>query len=320
MGELRWNPILQEWVIVASHRTQRPVLPKTSECPFCPGSPEIAPYGNKWKSLHLPNKFPALMLNPPSPNIDSDSFFQVKPALGICEVLLYTPSHTTELHQLSLDHIEDIIDMWSSRFQELGNKQEIKYVFIFENRGHAIGVSLDHPHGQLYAFPFIPKKIKTELNSASQYMQKKKSCLFCDVLQKEREIGSRIVYENSSFTAFIPFFATWPYGVHIYSNTHHPSLLNFTGAEKRDFASILKIIRAKYDALFGFKLPYTMVFHQCPTDGGHYPYAHFHVEFYPVHRGEQKIKYLAGVELGTNTFINPTNPEKKAQELKKVQV
>ncbi len=316
MGELRWNPILREWVIIAAHQTQRPVLPDLKECPFCPGAAEVE---GSWRVLHLPNKFPALMLDPPKPDIDPIDFYQVKPAKGTCEVLLYTKDHNTEFHQLDLDHICEIIDMWADRYKELGARKDIKYVFIFENRGRAIGVSLDHPHGQLYAFPFVPSKIQVELNNAKQYMEKRKECLFCNILQKEKEDGRRIIYENESFTAFIPFFATWPYGVHIYPTRHFQNLLQLTDAEKKDFGSILKLIRLKYDALFGIKLPYVMAFYQNPTDTD-YSYHHFRVEFYPISRGKDKIKYLAGVELGTNTFINPTNPEEKAKEFRDVKV
>ena len=133
---------------------------------------------------------------------------------------IYTPDHNIELHQLDLDHIGEIIDMWADRYRELGAKKDIDYVFIFENRGRAIGVTLDHPHGQLYAFTFIPRKIQGELDSSKHYMEKRKECLFCTILQKERTDGQRIVYDNHSFTAFIPFHATWPFGVHIYSNNH----------------------------------------------------------------------------------------------------
>ncbi|MHA1132211.1 MAG: galactose-1-phosphate uridylyltransferase [Candidatus Helarchaeota archaeon] len=320
MGELRWNPILKKWIIIASHRTKRPLHPKKVDCPFCPGAPEIAPLGDQWKAIHLPNRFPALMRDAPEPDVTSNDFYQVRKAKGVCEVLVYTPSHTTELHDLDIDHIKAIIELWIDRYRELGNLKEIDYVFIFENRGAAIGVTLDHPHGQLYAFSFIPKRIQQEMESAKQYMEKRKNCLYCDIIEKEKENGHRIIYDNLSFTAFIPFYATWPYGVHIYSNRHIQSILELSVKEKTDFASILKIIRAKYDGLYGMKLPYTMVFHQEPTDGGKYPYDHFHVEFYPIHRGESKTKFLAGVELGTDTFINPTNPEEKAKELREVKV
>jgi UDPglucose--hexose-1-phosphate uridylyltransferase len=317
MGELRWNPILQEWVIIASHRQKRPVLPKTEECPFCPGAPEVA---GKWRVLHLPNKFPALMESPPGPDVKSDDIYQVKPAKGVCEVLLYTPDHNTTFYQLDLNHIIAIIDMWTSRYKELGAQKDIDYVLIFENRGREIGVTLDHPHGQLYAFSFIPSKIEIELNSAKHYMEKRKQCLFCNIIEKEKADGRRIVFDTPSFIAFIPFFATWPYGVHIYSTRHLQNLLDLTEPEKKDFATILKIIRAKYDALFGFKLPYVMVFHQSPTTKEDYSYYHFHIEFYPIHRAQDKVKYLAGVELGTNAFINPSNPEEKAKELREVKV
>jgi UDPglucose--hexose-1-phosphate uridylyltransferase len=317
MAELRWNPVLQEWVVVAAQQGKRPVLPAEEECPFCPGKPETGE--GDWHVLHLPNRFPALMENPPEPDIESDEFYQVKPSRGACEVLLYSPDHDTTFQQLSVDHIYEIVEMWVDRTRELGAKKEIEYVFIFENTGREIGVSLDHPHGQLYAFPFIPPKIRHELDSSKQFMEKRKSCLFCDILQKEKDDGRRIVLDNDSFTAFIPFFATWPYGLHLYPNRHLQSLLDLTEPEKTDFASILKTIRTKYDNLFGFRLPLMMVFHQSPTKAK-YPYYHFHVEFYPVHRGRDKVKYLAGVELGTDTFLNPTNPEEKAQELREVEV
>jgi UDPglucose--hexose-1-phosphate uridylyltransferase len=151
-------------------------------------------------------------------------------------------------------------------------------------------------------------------------MEKRKKCLFCNILEKEKADGRRIVLENSSFTAFIPFFATWPYGLHLYPNRHLQSLLDFTESEKRDLASILKTIRTIYDNLFGFRLPHMMAFHQSPMDKAKHPYYHFHVEFYPVHRAKDKIKYLAGVEVGTDTFLNPTNPEEKAKELREVKV
>jgi UDPglucose--hexose-1-phosphate uridylyltransferase len=318
MAELRWNPILQEWVVVAAQQGKRPVLPVEKDCPFCPGKPETGT-GN-WSVLHLPNKFPALMENPPKPDIESDEFYQVKPSKGACEVLLYSPKHDTTFQQLGVDHICKIVEMWVDRTRELGAIKEIEYVFIFENTGREIGVSLDHPHGQLYAFPFIPRKIRRELDSAKQFMEKRKKCLFCNILEKEKADGRRIVLENSSFTAFIPFFATWPYGLHLYPNRHLQSLLDFTESEKRDLASILKTIRTIYDNLFGFRLPHMMAFHQSPTDKAKHPYYHFHVEFYPVHRAKDKIKYLAGVEVGTDTFLNPTNPEEKAKELREVKV
>lgn len=316
MAELRWNPILQEWVVVAAQQGKRPVLPVEKDCPFCPGKPETGT--GKWHVLYLPNRFPALMENPPKPDIESDEFYQVKPSVGACEVLLYSPDHDTTFQQLTVDHIYEIVEMWVNRTKELGAKKEIEYVFIFENTGREIGVSLDHPHGQLYAFPFIPPKIKRELESAKQFMEKRKRCLFCDILQKEKADGRRIVLENEAFTAFIPFFATWPYGLHLYANRHLQSLVDLTEPEKKDFASILKMIRTKYDKLFGVRLPLVMVFHQSPTKAK-YPHYHFHVEFYPIHRGKEKVKYLAGVELGTETFLNPTNPEERAKELRDVQ-
>ena len=316
MNELRWNPILREWIIVAGHRQARPQLPEDF-CPFCPGAPEV-PNAN-WKVMYLPNKFASLRIDAPSPN-SGDSIYQIKPAKGICEIILYTPEHNTTLGELPVDHIHTLIDFWAERYQKIGENEFIKYVLIFENRGREIGVSLDHPHGQIYSFGFIPPKPQMELNSSKDYFEKNKSCLFCEIAKKEMAAKSRIVIENSDMICFVPFFATWPYGVHIYPKRHVQSLLELTESERHSLAEILKKILLKYDKLFDMLLPYEMIFHQKPTDGKDYPYYHFHIEFYIIHRAKNKIKYLGGCEQGAGVFVNPITPEQIAEELRNIEV
>lgn len=316
MSELRWNPTLEEWVIVATHRQDRTHLPDSSACPLCPGVLEIP---EDFEIACFENRFPSLRKDPQEPEIKGDELYRVRKAQGICEVVVYTPEHEGTLTDQSVQKIYDLIRVWKDRYEELGSREFIDYVFIFENKGEVIGVTLNHPHGQIYAYPFIPPKIQTELNASEKYYEKHNGqCLFCEILRKEREYQKRIVSENESFTAFIPFFARYTYEVHIYPNQHLRSIAEFDDTAQKDFALILKDVLVKYDNLFGFSFPYIMVMHQEPTTGDKYDHYHFHIEFYPPYRTEEKIKYLAGSESGAGAFINDAAAEEKAEELRKI--
>jgi UDPglucose--hexose-1-phosphate uridylyltransferase len=174
---------------------------------------------------------------------------------------------------------------------------------------------MPHPHGQIYAFPFIPPRLKREIESARAHQRAKRRCLFCDILKKERGEGRRIVAENEAFTAFVPFYARWPYEVHIFCRRHLVALDAFRPSEERALAEILKWVTLKYDNLFQMSFPYMMVLHQAPTKGD-FPYFHFHIEFYPPHRSKEKLKYLASVETSAGTFLNDSLAEEKAAELR----
>jgi len=311
--ELRWDPILSQWIIVSGKRGRRPLLPE-GFCPFCPGSGEVPETG--WTVLSLPNKFPALQPDAPPPDVGCDRLYRCRPSRGACEVIVYTPQHNVTLAGLSVENIKAIIDLWAQRYEELGGRDYVKYVFIFENKGRIIGVTLDHPHGQLYAFPFIPPLIKKELISSRRYWKRNGVCLFCRIIEKEKRDAIRIVCENKDFLCFLPFFAHWPYGVHIYPKRHVGALTDLTDGEKRMFASILKNILKRFDNLFHMSFPYMMVLHQRPTDGKAYPYYHFHVEFYPPYREKDKVKYFASVETGAGTVTFDYTPEMKARELR----
>ena len=322
MSELRWNPVLEEWVITAAHRQARPIQLKKNDpgkCLLCPGGAE-APAD--YDICVFENRFPSLNRNAPEPIVRGDDLYRVKKARGICEVVLYSPKHGSSLARESAGHIKKLIDVWQDRFRELGSLKYIKYVFIFENRGDAIGVTLSHPHGQIYAYRYIPPKIEKEIASSKKYFRRSRRgrsrCLFCEIHRREKKHGRRIVLQGKHFTAFVPFYARWPYEVHIYSKRHVQTILDLAEAEKNDLSKILKKMLVKYDGLFGFPLPFMMVMHQAPTDGRKYPYYHFHIEFYPPHRAKDKIKYLAGCESGAGSFINDTSAEEKAAELRQV--
>jgi len=315
MSELRWNPILREWVATATHRMDRPQMPK-DWCPFCPGSGKVP---EEYDVYVYPNDFPTFRMPPYEPIVEGTGLFLVRESAGVCEVVLYTSEHDTTLTYLPLEHIVKLIRLWRKRYEDLGSREEIQYVFEFENKGEVIGVTMPHPHGQIYAFPYVPPKIQTELDAAEEHRARTGRCLFCDVIEEERRDGRRVLLENEGFVAIVPFFARYPYEVNLFPRRH---LLDFTQFEDReiwDLARILKCVLLKYDNLYGFSFPYMMIIHQQPTDGGDHSSYHFHIEFLPPYRSRTKLKYLAGCESGAGTFINDSSPEEKAQELRETE-
>lgn len=321
MSELRWNPINEEWVVTATHRQDRTFMPPADYCPICPtrpgGFPTEVP-ASDYEYVVFDNKFPSFRMEPPEPAVEGTALMPVRPALGACEVVLYTPRHEGTLADRSVREIERLVRVWQDRYRVLGEREGIAYVFIFENKGEAIGVTLPHPHGQIYGFSYLPPKIERELASQAKHHAQTGRCLHCDVLAEERKDGRRIVAENAHFVALIPFYARYPYEVHLYAK-QHVEAIDALGPEARlDLARMLKTVMRKYDGLFGFSLPYMMVMHQQPTDGLEHPGCHFHVEFYPPNRTAHKLKFLAGCESGAGTFINDTLPEEKASELRAI--
>ena len=313
MAELRWHPLIEDWVMIASHRQNRPQMPK-DWCPFCPGSGKVP---DQFDVYEYDNDFPALSQNPPEPDDVATDFFKVKPAYGKCEVILYSPEHTVTLPELSVDHISKLVDLWIERFNAIKADDKIKYVFIFENRGEAVGVTMPHPHGQIYGYSVVPKKLQLEVNSAKEYLSENGKCIFCDMLEKETEAEKRIIFKTEHFTVFLPFFCEYPYGVYIMANRHISNIAEFTDEEKRDFAKVMKETTGMLDSLFGFKFPYMMCMHNAPVNGEDpSEYFHFHVEFFPPMRSADKIKFNASSETGAWAHCNPTAPEAKAEELR----
>ncbi len=313
MAELRWHPLTKDWVMIASHRQNRPQMPK-DWCPFCPGSGKVP---DDYVVYKYDNDFPALSQDPPQPDDVANDFFKVQPAYGKCEVILYSPGHTVTLPELSEEHIEKLVDLWVERFEAISSDPEIKYVFIFENRGEAVGVTMPHPHGQIYGYSFIPKKIELELASAKEYAEEKGNCIFCDMRKEEIAAKQRIIFQDEHFTVFLPFFTEYPYGVYIMSNRHCQNIAEFTAEERASFAKTLRNTVGMLDSLFGFRFPYMMCMHNAPVNGEDVSdYYHFHVEFFPPMRSENKLKYNASSETGVWAHCNPTCPETTAQELR----
>ena len=313
MAELRWHPLIKDWIMIASHRQARPQMPK-DWCPFCPGSGKVPEDYDVYK---YDNDFPALSQTPPVPDDVATDFFKTKEAYGKCEVILYSPGHTTTLPELSDDHVEKLVNLWCERFDALREDKKMKYVFIFENRGEAVGVTMPHPHGQIYGYSVVPKKIQLEVQSAQEYLAEKGTCLFCDMLKAEKEFGKRIIFQNEHFTVFLPFFTEYPYGVYIFSNAHKNNISQFTREERRALAITIKHTVGMFDSLFDYKFPYMMCMHNAPVNGEDVSESyHFHIEFFPPMRSADKIKFNASSETGVWAHCNPTCPEETSKELR----
>jgi len=315
MAELRWNPLIEDYVMIASHRQSRPVMPK-GYCPFCPGSGKVPEIYTVYK---YDNDFPALSQNPLDPDeVTGDSkIYKTLPSYGKCEVILFSPEHESSICEFSVEHIREIVDVWNERFIELSKDEKIKYIFIFENRGELVGVTMPHPHGQIYGYSYLPKKIELETNSFSKYNRENNSCMFCDINKDEVDFGQRIIYENESFLVYIPFFCEYPYGVYITSKKHRSNIAELDDKEKTDLALTFKMVTGMYDSIFDKKFPYMMCMHNAPVNSGDVSEVyHFHVEFFPPLRAENTQKFNASSETGVWAHCNPTAPEEKAAEMR----
>ena len=317
--ELRWNAVLGEWVIVSTGRQERTFLPPAEHCPLCPTTSSDAfatevPAAD-YEIAVFENRFPSFRPDAADAGDISDLERRAR-ANGVCEVVLYAPQHDATLRSLPERVSRNLVDVWVDRYRELAARPGVAYVFVFENRGREIGVTLTHPHGQIYAFPFVPPRVQQEHAASAAHYARTGRCLQCDVLAAERANGRRVVVERDGFVAYVPFAARVPYEVRIAAANHRPSLRELTPDERAGLGSMIRTVQAAYDALWDFDMPYTMSMHQRATDGEDRPGEHLHVEFMPPYRTKDKLKYLAGVETGAGTFINDTAPEEKAAELR----
>ena len=312
MAELRYDPLTIDWIMIASHRQNRPQMPK-DWCPFCPGSGKVP---DDFDVLEYDNDFPALSQNPPVPDDVAAGPYKTAPCHGKCEVILYSKEHTVTLPELPLPHVRKLVDLWCERHNIISADEKIKYVFIFENRGEVVGVTMPHPHGQIYGYPFIPKKLELECASMKKHKKETGKCLICDMMETEISEKKRIIFENEDFVVFIPFFSAYPYGLYIVSKAHKQYITEFTEREKDNLAAAIKNAAGTLDSLFDYTFPYMMCMHQAPVNSGDVSDFHFHIEFYPPMRSRDKQKFNASSETGAWAHCNPTCPEEKAEELR----
>ncbi|HEU4787846.1 MAG TPA: galactose-1-phosphate uridylyltransferase [Gemmatimonadaceae bacterium] len=319
-AHLRWHPLRGEWVAYAGHRQNRTFLPPAEYNPLAvttdPAHPTELPAG-PYDAAVFENLFPTLTMaahDPPSEIVPT------RPGLGACEVVVFTQDGSATLGSLPLRHVELLFEVWADRYQELGAREDIQYVYPFENRGVEVGVTLHHPHGQIYAYPFVPPIPATELRQQREYFDAHGRGLLEDLFEREIEDGRRIISRSETALALVPVCARYSYEVWVAPRRAAASVADLTPAERGGMARALKTVLMKYDALWQRPFPYILVFHQAPTDGRPHPEAHVHIEIYPAYRMPGRLKYLAGSEIGAGVFTADTLPEDKAAELQAVGV
>jgi UDPglucose--hexose-1-phosphate uridylyltransferase len=318
----RYNPLTREWVLVSPHRARRPWLGQIEKstpeslpafdptCYLCPGNSRAEGNQNPiYTGVYVfDNDFsPLLLPNPGSEYLTADlessheqynELFLAKPASGICRVVCFSPRHDLTLPELTQPEIESVIQAWTNQTRDLSEKDFIHYVQVFENKGSMMGCSNPHPHSQIWSTSFIPNEPARELDSLLNYNRKHGRCLLCDYVENERAMGERYVAGNKHFSAFVPFWAVWPFEAIVISHRHFGSLIDLTQAEISDLAEVLKNLTTRYDNLFEISFPYSMGFHQAPTQGHPHEECHLHVHFYPpLLRSATVRKFMVGFEM-----------------------
>ncbi len=319
-SEIRYDPILDEWVAIAAHRQTRTHLPPSDECPLCPSTPtrstEIPAYG--YDVVVFENRFPSFShrrgaIDPPH----LPGLTDTRPGYGRCEVVCFTADHDASFASLTPSRVRLVVEAWADRTSELNELPDVEQVFCFENRGEAIGVTLHHPHGQIYACPFVAPRTRRMLASARRHAGSSGGNLFADVLAAERAGGARVVAGNEHWTAFVPAVARWPYEIHLYPHRHVPDIPALSGAERAAFAPVYLEVLRRLDGLFGFSMPYIAAWHQAPV-GVDRDLSYLHLQVFSIQRAPGKLKYLAGSESGMGVFISDVRPEQAAQRLREV--
>jgi len=309
----RYDPLRGRWVLVSPHRTQRPWQGEVSrpdakspvhydpECYLCPGNTRAGGKQNPQYTdvFAFTNDYAALLPDAPQGAIGADgAVLRAESERGICRVLCFHPDHSLTLAGMEVPDIIRVVEAWTSEFIVLGTRPEIRHVQIFENRGAMMGASNPHPHCQIWATEHVPDESAAEVANQLAWQQAHGSCLLCDTLKIELDQADRIVCENQEFVALVPFWAVWPFETLILSRHHVASLDAFSSAQQVGLADILKQLTMIYDRLFSVSFPYTMGFHQRPTDGEAHPECHFHGHFYPpLLRSATVRKFMVGFEM-----------------------
>lgn len=328
--EQRWHPLRREWVVISSHRNERPwigervaeparaVPPYVADCYLCPGNARIsgarnAPYTGVFV---FDNDHPCVGPGAPARIDAPPGFYQNRPATGCARVVCFTPRHDLSLAQLKESEVRDLLGTLQAQYRELGERKDVHHVLIFENKGEVTGTSNPHPHCQIYATNFVFKTIELETEAQAAHLAERGRPLFQDILAAEEADGRRTLVTRDQAVSFVPYFARYPYETFVAPRATRPSLADLTPSELADFAAVLRETLIRFDNLWRTAFPYVMVFHQAPTDGAPHPEFHFHVQIHPPLRKPGLLKYLAGPEIGGGNFLNDTAPEEKAAELR----
>lgn len=319
-AHLRWHPLRGEWITYAAHRQGRTFLPPPEYNPLAPmrgaANPTEVPQG-AWDVAVFENRFPSLggaQADPPELIVPTAA------AQGRCEVVVFTQDPTSSLGALPLPHIELLLGVLGDRTARLSSDPAIQYVLPFENRGAEVGVTLHHPHGQIYAYPVVPPVPARMQQMCSEHHRMHGRSLLERHIEAERRDGARMLYEGAHAVAFVPVCARYPYEVWVAPIRAVEGFAALTDAERGDLARALKTVLCKFDALWDRPLPYLMAWYQAPTDGVEHPESHLHAQIWPPYRTRERLKYLAGTELAAGFFAMDALPEDKARELQQVEV
>jgi UDPglucose--hexose-1-phosphate uridylyltransferase len=315
---LRWHPVLEEWVIYASHRQDRTFLPPAESDPLAPAidpdHPTELPVGN-YEVAVFENRFPSLLAEPgPAAPVDGAT---VAPAVGACEVVVFDQDAALSLGELPLDRICLIFEVWADRTRALQG-MGMPYVLPFENRGAEIGVTLLHPHGQIYAYGFLPRRQASAMQALRRHRERTGRDLVADLAAEELRHQLRVVAARGHIVGFAPPFGRFPDEVWIAPTRQVPDLAGLTPEERADMAFVLSQILRRLDALWSRPMPYLMTVNQAPTDGGPHPEWTVWIEINPIRRAPDKLKFLAGTELGAGIFANDILPEAAAARLRDI--
>jgi UDPglucose--hexose-1-phosphate uridylyltransferase len=318
-SQIRWNPLSSEWIAVAAHRQTRTYKPPEGLCPLCPSSAgldtEIPEFD--YEVAVFENRFPSFALESTRtvpPHFDPP--FIAGPAAGRCEVVCFTSKHDGSFAQLPASQARTVIDAWADRTAALAAIESVEYVYCFENRGEEIGVTLTHPHGQIYGYPFVPPRFAQQ---AEAMREPGGECLQCSLLAAEDASGDRVVIRSEHWLGYVPFAARWPYELRLVPRRHVPDIPSLTDAERDDLATQYVSVLGAFDRVFDGETPYVAGWQQAPTGPSaptDRPQWHLAAEVFTIKRAPGKLKYLAGSESGAAVWINDVAPEDAAARLR----
>jgi UDPglucose--hexose-1-phosphate uridylyltransferase len=308
----RLNPLTREWVLVSPHRAARPWLgqveqvpvedlpPYDPTCYLCPGNTRAGGARNPdyASTFVFDNDFAALHPTAAEAPAQSSPLLAAAPEPGLCRVICFSPRHDLTLPELSPAQVEAVVHAWAEQTRDLGGHGFVRYVLVFENKGALMGCSNPHPHGQVWASGHVPNEPAKELAAQADYWRERGACLLCDYLAEETRRGERVVTANQHFSALVPFWAIWPFEILLLAHRHVASLTALTPDEATGLADLLRRVTARYDNLFEISFPYSMGFHQAPTDGQPHEAWHLHAHFYPpLLRSATVKKFMVGYEM-----------------------
>jgi len=320
--ELRWHPFRAQWVLYTSHRGARPWIgastppeepPARPDNALAPGGSRISATNPEYRGVFVfTNDLPVFSAEAPEPS-QGDDLYRTRRASGTAEVVCYHHDPARSLADLTDDEVSAVVTTWRDRTAALQSVDGVAHVLIFENRGSVVGTSNPHPHCQIYAGSLVYATMEREAEVACEHFRRTGRSILEDVVSRESQ-GPRVVAEGTHFFACVPWFAQFAYEVHVLPHQPASSLVELDDARLRSLALVLREVVQRYDALWGFRLPYVLAVHQAPV--GAHPHYPLHIELHPPLRAPGLLKYLAGPEVGGGSITNETNPDETASELR----